>query len=492
MKPPVTLNNFRTCEDGSIVTLFAVMMAIFFGILALGFDFGRNASTQSELQSYSDNVALAVAGELDGRADAISRATNAAQSLISDTQTFGDGATDLGVDDITLTFYAKRPETGSAAHQTSDPLLANYVSVSVAPRRIAPIFGAVFATLSGQNAGIVDNVSARSVAGNEEYACNITPLLICAPLLGLDVDASIGSTLELDTSLTVGRLDPGTVHLISPTLGDLVDLPGVCEGLSGIGLDLCLISADGPRGSCYSDRGVTFADPDPLLDLNAALNVRMDIFEGAASNLLNNANFPVAPNVLSGFEPADGGQCISGNAQISATTMGLPADDCLTNDTCSFTGNGDWSQGRQAYINANYDGTDPYPNAQTRYDFYLAEIEASANPAPFSGGLGGLLGGLGGLVDDITGDILPSCSSIVSDDPARRVLVTAIVDCNNISVDAGITTAPVLDFAEVFMTAPSGMGGGDSLVVEILGSLGGNPAGDSPESQSRRVIRLYE
>ena len=45
---------------------FGVSMAVLFGIVALSFDIGRLGSTQSERQSFADNVALAAAGELDG------------------------------------------------------------------------------------------------------------------------------------------------------------------------------------------------------------------------------------------------------------------------------------------------------------------------------------------------------------------------------------------------------------------------------------------
>jgi len=69
---------------------------------ALSFDMGRVASTQSELQSFADNVALATAGELDGNADSITRAQAAAAAMITDTQTFGTNGQALNIGDVTL------------------------------------------------------------------------------------------------------------------------------------------------------------------------------------------------------------------------------------------------------------------------------------------------------------------------------------------------------------------------------------------------------
>ncbi|MFC6758461.1 hypothetical protein ACFQFQ_01415 [Sulfitobacter porphyrae] len=57
--------------------------------------------------------------------------------------------------------------------------------------------------------------------------------------------------------------------------------------------------------------------------------------------------------------------------------IGLPTDDCLATGGCSVKGNGVWDAGRTAYIEAHYGGEDPHPEAQTRFEFYQAEIEAA-------------------------------------------------------------------------------------------------------------------
>ncbi len=491
MKMQKKLSDFRGNEDGSILALFAVMMAIFFGVLALSFDFGRAASTQSEMQSFADNVALAAAGELDRSPTAIARATEAAQFLITDSQSFGDGASTLNGGDFTLTFYSTRPD--ATTPPTNDPTEARFVTIDVTPRDVSPIFGAAFAALSGTDTDGAATVAARATAGFERQACDITPLMICAPAAGINVDASIGTSMTLDVSVSTGTLVPGVVAMLQPVNEVVPAVDALCDGLSGLGLDLCQIAAEGPRASCFPDTEA--AAPTNLLDLeiDSALNTRFDIFGGAATGLVNNPLYPAAPNVLSSFQPSSG-QCIANDPQVSTSVMGLPGDDCQSTGGCPLLGNGDWSDGRQAYIDANYGGTDPHPDATTRYDFYLAEIEASASGGGSSSGLlaglGG--GGLGGLVTDITDSILPSCSSQISADPARRVVVTAFVDCSGGGINASVETLPIIDYAEVFLLSPAGLDPAGTLQVEILGGLSSDPQDNVTNARVRSLVRLYD
>ena len=80
------LRRLRGDERGALLVFVAVAIVALLGLIALSFDLGRMASTQTELQSFADNVALAAAGELDGKEDSIERATRAANNLITDTQ----------------------------------------------------------------------------------------------------------------------------------------------------------------------------------------------------------------------------------------------------------------------------------------------------------------------------------------------------------------------------------------------------------------------
>ena len=101
---------FARDERGAILVLWALFLAVAFGFLALAFDLGRIATTQAQLQSFADQVALAAAGELDGRTDSITRATAAANGLIDGQQTYANGSQALGGSgDYTLTFLSTLP-----------------------------------------------------------------------------------------------------------------------------------------------------------------------------------------------------------------------------------------------------------------------------------------------------------------------------------------------------------------------------------------------
>lgn len=89
------IRKFGADEDGTMLVFWGVSFIVIFGIVALSFDLSRVAITQTELQSYADNVALAAAGELDGESDTITCATSAAANLIADSKKYGSGGDEL-------------------------------------------------------------------------------------------------------------------------------------------------------------------------------------------------------------------------------------------------------------------------------------------------------------------------------------------------------------------------------------------------------------
>ena len=101
------ISRFRREEDGTVAILWGTALVAFLGFLAITLDVGRLSATQAELQAFADNVALAAAGELDGKTDSITRATNAAANMINDSQTFANGSNVLsGATDYTLVFHS--------------------------------------------------------------------------------------------------------------------------------------------------------------------------------------------------------------------------------------------------------------------------------------------------------------------------------------------------------------------------------------------------
>ena len=491
MKLLRNISKFGRDEAGALLVFWAVSLVMIFGLVAMSFDFGRLASTQSELQSYADTVALAAAGELDGNSDAITRATAAAANLISDTQAFGSGGQALGGGgDYTIDFFDTLPPSdlsGMAAGQTNDPRDAIYARVVVTPKTVGFTFANVFYTLSGQPRGN-DQVGAVAVAGYTQYACDVTPLMFCLPDPNYKADANIGDMILLRSGGQGAAWGPGDFGFLDPSK-IAVDDKGPCAGLKGSKLDQCLIGAEGAITQCFAQRGVDTEPGQKVGIEDAVFNVRFDIYRATMNGKKNDPLYPPAPNVIKGIvgkkKGGGGAQCIGGNEQVSPDTVGLPRDTCFANGTCSRYGNGNWAAGRTNYVAVNYGGTDPHPGATTRYEYYLAEIAAA-------GGAGSGQSILSGLAE--TGR--PQCSNNQSSDPERRVVIAAAIDCNANPVQGRTTNIPVKEFFRVFMTEPVGKDGASppnlDLWVEVVGSAGGPGSGTGGTSGIfHDVVQLY-
>ncbi len=476
--PARRLFGFLRCERGTIMVTWAAMLGIFMGLLALTFDFGRLATTQSELQSFVDNVALAAAGELDGNDDAITRATSAAANMIADSQTFGTGGTLLaGASDYTLSFHSDNPSLDPSGTATTDPNEAAFVRVVSAGQSVDLGFAAAFQALTGE-ATMSDSVGATAVAGFAQSACDITPLMFCMPSPDYKAEEHIGETVLLRTGGNGAGWGPGAFGWLDPDNG-FVDPEGPCAGLNGSKLDGCLIAADSERTSCFSSNGVDVQGGQRVGNFEAALNVRFDIYHSTMSQEKNNSDYAPAPHVIAGYVP-QGGKCMNNNPPVSPDTVSFPPDDCHGTGACDRFGDGDWTLGRQTYVATNYGGADPHPSATTRYEYYLAEIAAAGGGAASTPILNGL-----------SEDGRPQCSSHQSSDPGRRVLVAAGIDCVANPIGAGATNVPVREFFEIFMIRPVGLDGTKDLWVEIVGSAGGAAGGDGSNAIVRDVVKLY-
>ncbi|MFK7938202.1 MAG: TadE/TadG family type IV pilus assembly protein [Roseovarius sp.] len=468
-------------EDGSVLALVAVTISVILGFLALTFDFGRLAVTQSELQSFVDNVALSAAGELDGKADAVERATRAAQQMISDNQTFGQSdATLSGEGDYSIAFYKNNPAVDSTQAATTTPTDARYVKITSAGDTVQLGFAAAFGAMSGQDA-LRNDVGADAVAGFVQSTCDITPLMFCAPSADWKAEDNAGQSVLLRTGGNGAGWGPGAFGYIDPANG-VEDNQGACGNLSGSKQDVCLIAATQARSGCFSSSGVNIRTGQSVGVYEAALNIRFDIYESSVNQLRNDPLYAPAPNVI---KEGTGGACTgngNGNSGTTTITLGLPQDDCHLTGSCDRYGDGNWSTGRAAYVAANYRGTDPHPQAQTRYAYYLAEIAAAGGASSSQPILPG---------NGETGR--PQCSRYQSDEVERRVMVAAAIDCSAHSLQSsGRNNVPILEFVSIFMIKPIGQDGTRDFWVEVVGGLGGGSGGSGSTAVVRDVVKLYK
>lgn len=483
------VSDFAGNEDGAILVFWGLALVVVLGMVALSFDIGRLAATQSELQSYADQVALAAAGELDGRNDSITRATAAAASLIADSQTFGNGSRNLGGGtDYQIGFYSSLPSTGDTASlapgQTTVARNAIYAGVVVNQKTVGFSFGSVLTTLLG-GAPIAPTTGASAVAGFTQYACDITPMMFCIPGPSFDASnpATIGDMIRLRSGGQGAAWGPGNFGFLEPSSLAL-DSTGNCAGAGGTGPMLrCVLGAAGSITQCFAQRGVDTEPGQKVGITNDAINTRFDMWSGAMKSEMNNPAYAPAANVIKGVKPKSGNSCNWNNVVATTDTMAIPRDDCFPG--CAPYGDGNWSAGRAAYVAKNYGGTDPHPGAQTRYQYYLAEIAAA--------------GGTGStsriLPPGRSESGRPMCSSNQDPDPERRVIIAAGVDCATNPISGRTTGVPVHQFVKMFLTEPVVDNGGGSsaldIYAEIIGSASGNGGSGGSAGVIHDVVQLY-
>ncbi|WP_170421754.1 pilus assembly protein TadG-related protein [Ruegeria arenilitoris] len=486
---------FAKDEEGTILVFVGICMVVIMGMAALTFDLGRLASTQTDLQAYTDHVALAAAGELDGNADAITRANAAAEGMIEDSQFFAEGSRDLGsAADFSLRFLTGLPTPGDdpddndpvAGFVTTDSTAAVMVEVTATPRTVFLPFGRALADLLGVTRPNED-VNAVAIAGFTQYACDVTPLMFCIPP-NWTADANKGAAIKLRTGGNNSAWGPGNFGFLDPTdIG--INPNGPCAGETGSKLYICLVAAHGNLTQCVSQRGVD-TEPGQRNGIGSAIyNSRFDLFQATMSNLKNDPAYSPGPQVIAGWENT-GGACLKNNPIISSDSMPFPPDDCFATGSCAHGnrfGNGDWSTGRTAYLDMNYgDGPannlTPHPlgnpSGTTRYKMYLNEIARAAG--------GDVLAGR-----SETGR--PQCAKETLDDPDRRTFVAAAIDCNANPVSGRATDIPVKEFVKVFLIQPLEQTSGTDfdIYVEVVEQVGGGVGSSSDDGIFRDVVRLY-
>lgn len=379
---------YRKAQEGTILVFFAVCLAVFLGMAALSFDIGRVAITQTELQSYADNVALAAAGELDGNVGAMSRALTEAGE-ITDRQSFGkrDGAANsnilggAGGPTAELRFLRTLPEDDriAASDLATGDADAKFVEVVVTNHDVDFTFGAAFAAVRGGEK-LPAGVAARATASNTLYACDITPLMFCLPSEELKVGQMVKIVSGADTN---AAWEPGNFGFL-----DLTNFQdkGACDLEKGqADVIRCMLGAYDFVSGCFPEIGVT-TRPGKAVGINdISLNVRFDIFNGNYGGEYSNKQYTPAPNVISGIKT---GSIVNESCTRQAAdettpdnprtdTMALPRDNCFASGDCQRFGDGNWD--KTPYLKTNYLGGVMAPNPAYASDPSLPpEIDLSA------------------------------------------------------------------------------------------------------------------
>lgn len=465
-----SLRRFGKDEEGATLVLWAVMFILLFGLVAMSFDVGRVGVTRSELQSYADHVALAAAGELDGQPDSITRATLAAERLITDFQTYGNGGQTLGgAADFSLTFHTDLPPrvTQATDFATTNPLLADYVRVQVVEQEVPLTFARAFAAMTGTSEPN-NKANAFAVAGVTSYTCNAVQLWFCLPsgvpstgdILG-NRGLAVGNMVQFVSGGSTGQYGPGNWGFIDQS-SMAINPTGPCAGLSGTGpLLRCILGAHGNIGQCIKGRLINVEPGQKKGITGVSINTRFDIYEGSMQSAENDADYSPAPIVTKGIVGGGNG-CKYNNGQTSFTTdtIKIPRDDCFATNSCvdNRFGDGDWDF--EGYMFTNYD-TNGIPGNTTDYpQWYQDDFAGRTNADPpsrwevYQAEADALVGLPAGR--DETG--LPKCSSAINAfiGAERRLMLAAAVDCTNRTVAGSARDVPVEGYIEFFLTEPVG------------------------------------
>lgn len=405
-------------EDGSLLVFFAVCSVAILLIVALSFDMGRRASTQTDMQSFADNVALAAAGELDGAADAITRARSAAQNVViaaNERLKAGTGAgnTTITFNPVTdLVFYSSLPNSDRPTNYstsalaaskytlptstiTTDPAEAVYVGVRLNTVDVNWMFARIIESAPGLPSSAI---GAIAVAGISGWTCKTAPLMFCLPrdASGQVEDLDPGIAVQLQTVGQGAAWNPGEFGYL-----DVSSIPnsvsGTCAGVTPESRFQACILAKG-LSACYNNRGVDIQTGQRGGQEPSGFNLPFGIFGQAMNQLSGNPDYATGPHTIAG-QILNSGNCRAGgngnNNSGAAATMAFPPDTCHPNCT-STTGHarfGDGNWDRELYADTNYtftkpdgtvvDGSDffdfPSSLSLTRYQYYLLEIQRAAN-----------------------------------------------------------------------------------------------------------------
>jgi Flp pilus assembly protein TadG len=443
---------FARDESGVIVPLVALMLVALIGMASLALDIPRFFDLQTQLQKGADACALAAAAELDGGADAITRAQNAMAELVGSANSSWAGVVQCQAP----TFYAGLPasDVSPMGDATVDPHQARFVQVTTAPTSVNAFMPL---TLFGLASNVL-TTGASAVAGFSETICRSTPIFVCN---------GSGSNDMTNESAMKGR----EVSLVQPpgssyAPGNFGFLDVGC-GKSATCLEQALGADD--NGTCVN---VDMIDTTTGQKASAAnyFNTRFGIYASDAKKA-DAAVYSPDVNVRDGYVPGSGQNACSNQSFGGTTTTACPYpdDSNISSSFCTGAvsygsatiGNGNWQSNLNAYWTANYGSGNNAPSkpsasaVPTRYALYQYENTATFNGHP-----------LLQFANKSSATGAPACSPTDAQS-GRRLLYAAVVDCTQLG--GGQTSVRPEGVATFFLLQPPQGSGFGTMLGEYVG-----------------------
>ncbi|MEM1313181.1 MAG: pilus assembly protein TadG-related protein [Pseudomonadota bacterium] len=440
------IRRFRLDEHGGAITstiIFATCIAMMLGLVV---DVGRAYAERTRMQAWLDGVGVAVAAQLDGRPDAITRATWVAENagLVADgafSLPQGD-VEDNGYDVSELRFLSALPETGIkglspaqiAAFETTVPQNARFALLDASPRAVSL---SVLNMVSGPPGGGMLDLGVRTVAiPVRTEACTSPVVAVCAPIGGAGLLNQSGAQLRLSKNLD-GVWEPGEYGIIA----DLQNDPGGhCAQFTGAERLTCLMAINAPMTSCPPRLDVQSGDG---IDVAGALNTRFDIWADTVGHLRDSDAISSDRNTISGRLYS----CNGAEFDMVSDSMGLPQDPCFHNDECDVVSPVVSTEDLDLYWEQTHGGRLP-DGLETRYDVYVYEtLEDLLDP------------------EGPETSVNPSCNPNSAPRADRRLLDLALIDCSNL---AGLQQqdVDVVGYVTGFMMEPATQTNGSILTFD--------------------------
>ena len=452
-----TIREFWNDQRGIAMILVSIMLPVLVGFALLAIDMSRANGLHNDLQKGADAMALAAAGELDGRADSITRADRALANLVSNKYQFAQGDTApvvLARAGVSRRYLRSIPPSDDTAIRSADVITdevtdaknAIFVEVTVTPVGFDAIFPVSYLNGSSND---TFNIGATAVAGFNQTICETVPLFMCnpfetdTPATSKTIQQAFANGDTYSREFRILKVDnnpgPGNFGLLQNGLQSIQD--GMARGTAG---------------TCYNRNSITTKTGVTLGQVNTGLNVRFDLYQGSLKSIKDPGYRP-ASNVRKGA--SKNSNCNKYDVATDGpppSAMALPPGtgyDPLTGMTAPISSNGFWS----SYWSISHNGA-AYPGSAiksltnptgdmtkpaSRYDVYNYEIannlvkDQSPAPSKEKG--------------------TPSCfkGDLTKADPSRRLINLAIVDCKaNQAKLNGHTEVKPDGYASVFLISP--------------------------------------
>lgn len=291
---PAVCYRHKRKQHGAVAIMVAISLIMLISVCGMSIDLSRLYNRKAELQGLAEAAALAAAKQLDGTAEGVTRAVNAAANIAGDFK-YEYNQKPVQWSDSALTFSTNSQtawQTGGAAASAPSGVFFVRVDTSELGAALGTVNNSFIQILSSSFA--TSRLSSRAVAGRSSI--KVTPLGVCAMSSNAaEARANPGPPANVElvqygfrrgVAYDLMRLNPnGTTaenFVISP-----IDPPGTAGSLANTS-----VSVVGPfvctgRMSMARVTGgsITIRRPFPIASLYNQLNSRFDDYAAGVCDL---------------------------------------------------------------------------------------------------------------------------------------------------------------------------------------------------------------